>query len=75
MQTMPSLAGQRAEEENRAIVHHLETYDELLIVLLQSPRAIESRVPETVDQIDGGAVEHHQDAFRQAQRDDEDATL
>ena len=30
------IVGQRAEEENRAILHHLEAQDELMIALLRS---------------------------------------
>lgn len=69
-----SLVGQRAEEENRAILHHLEAQDELMIVLLRSLQAIESRILETVDQPEEGTVKHHQDALRQALRDDDDST-
>jgi uncharacterized membrane protein len=70
-----SLVGQRAEEENRAILHHLEAQDELMIVLLQSLKAIESSVVETVDQLEEDAVDHHREAFRQALRADDNSTL
>jgi uncharacterized membrane protein len=70
-----SLVGQRAEEENRAILHHLEAQDDLMIALLQSLKAIESRVVETVDQLEEHAVDHHREAFRQALRADDDSTL
>lgn len=70
-----SVVGQRAEEENRAILHHLEAQDDLMIVLLRSLQAIESRVLETVDQHEEGTVKQHQDALRQALRDDDDSTL
>jgi uncharacterized membrane protein len=70
-----SVVGQRAEEENRAILHHLEAQDDLMIVLLRSLQAIESRVLETVDQPEEGTVKQHQDALRQALRDDDDSTL
>jgi uncharacterized membrane protein len=70
-----SVVGQRAEEENRAILHHLEAQDELMIVLLRSLKAIESRVLETVDRLEEGTVEHYRDALRQALRDDGDSTL
>ena len=36
-----SIVGQRAEEENRAILHHLEAQDELMIALLRSLTALE----------------------------------
>jgi uncharacterized membrane protein len=70
-----SLVGQRAEEENRAILHHLEAQDDLMIALLRSLKAIESRVVETVDQLEENAVDHHREAFRQALRADDDSTL
>jgi uncharacterized membrane protein len=70
-----SLVGQRAEEENRAILHHLEAQDELMIVLLRSLKAIESSVVETVDQLEEDAVDHHREAFRQALRADDNSTL
>lgn len=69
-----SLVGQRAEEENRAILHHLEAQDELMIVLLRSLQAIESRILETVDQHEEGTVKRHVDALQQALRDDDDST-
>lgn len=70
-----SLVGQRAEEENRAILHHLEAQDELMIALLRSLKAIESCVLQTVDHVDQETVKHHQDALQQAHRDDDHAAL
>jgi uncharacterized membrane protein len=70
-----SMVGQRAEEENRAILHHLEAQDELMIALLRSLTALEGKVLETVELRDADALTHHQDALQQALRDDDRSTL
>lgn len=49
------VVGQRAEEENRAILHHLEAQDELMITLLRSLKVLESKVLETVEQAGRGS--------------------
>jgi len=51
--------GQRVEEENRAILHHLEARDELMIALLRSPTALEDNILETVEQQDEDPIAHH----------------
>ncbi len=73
-----SIVGQRAEEENRAILHHLEAQDELMITLLRSLKALEGKILETVeerDERDEDPIARHQDALQRAQRDDEHSTL
>jgi uncharacterized membrane protein len=69
------VVGQRSEEENRAILHHLEAQDELMIALLRSVRALEAKIFETVEQRDEEPIAHHQDALQQALRDDNHSTL
>ena len=69
-----SVVGQRAEEENRAILRHLEAQDELMIVLLRSLKSIESRILKTADQFQEGTVRHHREALQKALRDDDNST-
>ena len=69
------VVGQRSEEENRAILHHLEAQDELMIALLRSVRALEGKILETVEQRDEEPIAHHEDALQQALRDDDHSTL
>src|SRR5579883_3466235 len=68
-----SIVGQRAEEENRAILHHLEAQDELMIALLRALTALEGKVLETVEQRDEDPITHHRQALQQAMRVDEQA--
>jgi len=68
-----SIVGQRAEEENRAILHHLEAQDELMITLLRSLKALEGKILETVAERDEDPITHHQDVLQQALRADEQA--
>ncbi len=70
-----SIVGQRAEEENRAILHHLEAQDELMITLLRSLKALEGKILETVAERDEDPITRHQDALQQALRDDDHSTL
>jgi uncharacterized membrane protein len=70
-----AVVGQRAEEENRAILHHLEAQDELMIVLLRSLKAVENKILHTVEQLDEDPIKQHQDALHQALRDDDRSTL
>lgn len=67
------IVGQRAEEENRAILHHLEAQDELMIALLRSLTALEGTILATVEQRDEDPITRHQDALQQALRADEQA--
>lgn len=69
------VVGQRAEEENRAILHHLEAQDALMIALLRSLTALEGKILERVEPRDEDALTHHQDALQQALRDDDHSTL
>ena len=46
------------EEENRAILHHLEARDELMIALLRSPTALEDNILETGEQQDEDPLAH-----------------
>jgi uncharacterized membrane protein len=70
-----AVVGQRSEEENRAILHHLEAQDELLIVLLRSLTAVERTVLEKAEQLDEDLLPHHQSVLEQALRDDDQAAL
>ncbi len=70
-----SIVGQRAEEENRAILHHLEAQDELMITLLRSLKALEGKILETVEERDEDPIVHHQDALQRALRNDDHSTL
>ena len=69
------VVGQRAEEENRAILHHLEAQDELMITLLRSLTALEGKILETVEEGGEDALTHHQGALQRALRDDDHSTL
>ncbi len=69
------VVGQRSEEENRAILHHLEAQDELMITVLRSLRALENKILETVEERDDDPITRHQDALRQALRDDDQSTV
>ncbi len=69
------VVGQRSEEENRAILHHLEAQDDLMITLLRSLKALEGKIQVTVEQRDDDPIVHHQDALQQALRDDDHSTL